>query len=159
MANEALKTAPKGAKTVETNGAIRNETVANLEKKVVTTMEKNLQSVNSVVEFSKGNFEAVIVSAKAAAEGAELITRSFVEISKKSFEDAQNALQGIMSAKTPNEAFQLQNEYAKAQFDAAVATLSKFSETFLKVAGEVTQPLSKRVGLAADNVKKAITAA
>ena len=41
------------------------------------------------------------------------------------------------------------------QFDAAVAQTSKNSEMFLKLAGDVFQPISNRFAVAADFFKKA----
>jgi phasin family protein len=51
-----------------------------------------------------------------------------------------------------------QNEFAKAQFDKAVANMSHFSETWMKLAGDVVQPISSRMAVAAETVKKSIAA-
>lgn len=164
-AAKASPTKAAAAKTETTAEAtaenILNSAVANFDfsgEKVSKMMEKSMKSVGEVTEFAKGNVEAALASAKAAAKGAEQISQYFVETSKKQFEEAQAVLKNIASVKSPNEAFQLQNDFAKSQFDAAVASWSKLSETMLKVAGDVTQPLSARVALATDNVKKAISA-
>ncbi|WP_420141105.1 phasin family protein [Sphingomonas sp.] len=49
--------------------------------------------------------------------------------------------------------FQLQSEFAKAQFDSAVAEASKVSEVVMKAAGEIVQPLSNRYALATEKFK------
>ncbi len=121
-------------------------------------MEKSMKSMTEMTEFAKGNVEAMIESAKAAAAGAETLTTHFVETSKKSVEEAQAAFKTMSSAKTPNELIAAQNEFAKAQFDKAVANMSHFSETWMKLAGNVVQPLSNRVALATETVKKSIAA-
>jgi phasin family protein len=104
--------------------------------KVKDMMEKNMKSMTEMTEFAKGNVEAMVESAKAAAAGAETMT----------------------SAKTPNELMAAQNEFAKAQFDKAVANMSHFSETWMKLAGDVVQPISSRMAVAAETVKKSIAA-
>lgn len=129
-----------------------------LNAKMAEMMEHSMKSVTEMNEFAKGNLDAMIASAKAATAGAETLTSAMVETSKKSFEEAQEALKALTSAKTPNEALQLQSEFAKAQFEKTVATWSHMSETMLKVSGEVFQPLSSRMAVAAETVKKAIAA-
>lgn len=122
------------------------------------TMEQAMKSITDVNEFAKGNFEALIASAKAATAGAETLTAAAVEQSKKNFEDAQEAFKALTAAKTPNEALQLQTDYAKAQFEKGVAAWSQWSETVLKVSGEVFQPLSSRLAVASETVRKNVAA-
>ncbi len=127
-------------------------------EKLKELMEKNMKSVTEMSDFAKGNVEALMESAKAAAAGAETLTTHMVEASKKAAEEAQAAFKTMSASKTPNEFFAAQNEYAKAQFDKAVANASHLTETWLKLAGEVVQPLSSRVALATETVKKSIAA-
>ena len=124
--------------------------------KIQTMMEKQMKSMAEVTEFTKGNVEAMIESAKAATSGAETLATQFVETSKVAMEEAQTALKSMATARTPNELIQQQNDFAKAQFDKAVANWSKVTETWMKVAGEVVQPLSNRMALAAETVKKSV---
>ena len=63
---------------------------------------------------------------------------------------------GFAAVKSPTELFQLQGEYAKASFDSAVAEASKLSETMMKFAGEIAQPLSNRYALAAEKIKTTV---
>ena len=129
-----------------------------VEGRVKDLMEKNMKTVTEFTEFTKGNVEALIESARAAASGAEVLASQFVEASKKSAEEAQAAFKTFSSARTPNEFIAAQNEFAKAQFDKVVANTSKLSETWLKLAGDVVQPLSSRMAVAAESVKKNIAA-
>lgn len=126
--------------------------------KVREMMEKNMKSINEFNDFAKGNVEALIESAKAAAAGAETLTTHFVESSKKSFEEHQAAFKSMSALKSPNEMLAAQQEFAKGQFDKAVANWSHLSETWMKLASEVVQPISNRVALATETVKKSVTA-
>lgn len=126
--------------------------------KVKEYMEKNMKTMTDITDFAKGNVEALIESAKAAAAGAETLTTHFVENSKKSAEEAQAAFKSFTAVKSPNELLAAQNEFAKAQFDKAVSNMSHFSETWLKLAGEVVQPISNRMAVAAETVKKSVAA-
>lgn len=124
--------------------------------KMRETMETSMKSMTEVTEFAKGNVEALVASAKAAAAGAEMLAAKATETSKKSFDEASVAMKSMTAAKTPNEYMQMQNDFAKTQFDAAVASWSHMSETMLKLAGDVVQPLSSRMAIAAETMKSAI---
>jgi phasin family protein len=131
--------------------------VEQMNVKMREMMEKSMSTMTEMTEFAKGNVEAMIESAKAAAAGAETLAAHFAETSKKSVEEAQAAFKTMTTAKTPNELMAAQNDFAKAQFDKAVANMSHFSETWMKLAGDVVQPLSNRVALATETVKKSMT--
>lgn len=125
--------------------------------RVKTAFEKSSKLGEDMVDFSKGNVEAVIASAKVAAKAAESMGHEAADYSKKNFETATAAFKSFAAVKSPTELFQLQSEYAKASFDSAVAEASKFSESMMKLAGEIAQPLSNRYALAAEKIKAATT--
>lgn len=130
--------------------------IEQMNEKVREMMEKNMKSITEMNEFAKGNVEALIESAKAAAAGAETLATHFAETSKASFEEAQTAFKSMSALKSPNEVLAAQQEFAKSQFDKAVANWSHVSETWMKLAGEVVQPISNRVALATETVKKSM---
>jgi len=116
---------------------------------------KSSKAGEELTEFTKGNMEALAASAKTAAKGAETMGQEIAEYGKKSFETASATMKSLASVKTPTELFQIQSDYAKSAFDSAVAEASKLSEAWLKLAGEVVQPLSSRYALAAEKIKSA----
>jgi phasin family protein len=119
-------------------------------------VEHATKSVGEMTEFTKGNMEAMMASAKAATTGAEVLAKEMAEHAKARFEATSNAWKAMVAAKTPNELFQYQNDFMKAQVDASIASMSQMTEMMLKFAGEVTQPLSNRMALAAEQVKKTL---
>lgn len=146
----------EAVETVRDAALAAEESVVEIAGQMHEFMEKNMTKLNNVTDFAKGNMEAMIKSAKAAAKGAETIATQYVEASKKSAEEMRAALKTFTSAKTPNEFIQAHNEYAKARIDRAVANFSEASETWMKVARDVTEPLSARVSDAMDAVKKKV---
>lgn len=118
-------------------------------------MEKSTKVGEELTEFTKGNMEALVASAKTAAKGAETLGQEVAEYSKKSFETASAAMKSMATVKSPSELFQLQSEFAKSSFDGAVSEASKLSEAWIKLAGDVFQPLSSRYALAAEKFKSA----
>ena len=120
-----------------------------------TAFEKSTKLSEELVDFAKGNVEAVIASARVAAKASEILGQEAAEYGKKNFETATSAFKSFATVKSPTELFQLQSEFAKASFDSAVAEASRISESLLKVAGDIAQPISNRYALAAEKIKSA----
>jgi len=136
------------------NAAEKVQTMfADINVRAKAALEKTAKAGEEFTEFTKGNMEALAVSAKTAAKGAEALGQEMADYGKKSFESASATMKSLTAVKSPTEAFQIQSEYAKSAFDSAVSEASKFSEAWLKLAGEVFQPLSVRYALAAEKIK------
>lgn len=116
-------------------------------------LEKSTKLVEELNEFNKGNLEAVVESTKVAAKGAEALGQQAADTARKNYEKATAAMKSFASVKSPTELFQLQSEYARSAFDSFVAESSKNTEAFLKLAGDVFQPLSNRIAVAAEKIK------
>lgn len=120
-----------------------------------TAFEKSTKLSEELVDFTKGNVEAVIASARVAAKAGEAFGQEAAEYGKKNLESATSAFKSFATVKSPTELFQLQSEFAKASFDNAVAEASRVSEAWLKIAGDIAQPISNRYALAAEKIKSA----
>lgn len=119
-------------------------------------VEKGSKMIEEFNDFTKGNVEAFVAAGRAAAKGAETLGQNAAEYSRKSFEEATKAMKTLSGAKSPTEFFKLQNDFAKSQFDSMIAEASKISETMVKIFGDVAEPISSRVAVAADKVKTTI---
>ena len=126
-----------------------------LNARAKTAAEKGARFVEEFTELTKGNVEALVTSGKIAAKGAEAIGAEYAAYGKSSFEKASGALKSFTAIKSPTDLLQIQSEFAKSSFDAMVAESSKLTETFVKLAGEVMQPISSRFAVAAEKVKSA----
>ena len=73
----------------------------------------------------------------------------------RSHESATAALKTLSSVKSPTDFLKLHSDYMRSAFDAMVAETSKNTESMLKLAGEITQPISNRVAVAAEKIKVA----
>ena len=120
-----------------------------------SAFEQVQKAAGELNEFNKGNVEAIVASNKAAFAGVQTMAQASVAYTKSSVEKTTAVVKTLAASKSPNEFIATGTEFAKAQFDAAVAEMSKSSETFLKIVGEVFEPLSNRMALAADKVAKA----
>jgi phasin family protein len=132
-----------------------NMMIADFNDRAKTAFEKTAKAGEELTEFTKGNLEAFATSAKTAAKGAESLGQELADYGKKSFETASATMKSLAAVKTPTELFQIQSDYAKSAFDSAFAEASKLSEAWLKLAGEIAQPISSRYALAAEKIKSA----
>lgn len=126
---------------------------ADVNERTKTAVEKGTKLVEEFNEFSKGNVEAIVESSKIAAKGIETLGQDAAEYGRKHFEGASAALKGLSGAKTPSDFFKLQSDYVRSAFDSIVAETSKNTESLVKLAGEIAQPISNRVALAAEKIK------
>jgi phasin family protein len=123
-----------------------------------TTIERNTRIAEEMTDLAKGNVEALVASTKVAAKGVEKIGHEVAEYSRKSFEDASAAIKGFAEVKSPADLFRLQGEFARTQFDSVIAESSKLSETMIKLAGDMFEPITSRYSVAAERVKNAVAA-
>ena len=135
-----------------------NEMFGDMSARAKTAMEKGSKSLEELVEFSKGNLEAVVASGRVAAKGAQDIAKYSAEYGRKSIEDGNATLKKFAAVKSPTEFFQLQSEVAKKNLDAVVTESSKFAESYLKLLGEIAQPIQNRYAVAVEKVKTVVAA-
>ena len=142
-------------KTTSDTGAQAQAVFSDISERAKAAVEKSQKLAEELTEFSKGNVEAIVASGKLAAKGVEAMGQDAAEFGKKNLETAQAAFKSFAAVKSPAEFFKLQSDYAKSAFDTLVAQSSKNTEATLKLAGDVFQPLSNRMALAAEKIKSA----
>jgi hypothetical protein len=136
------------------NAAEKAQTLfAEANERAKAAVEKGTKLIEEANEFSKGNIEAIVESGKIAAKGLESFGQDAAEYGRKQFEGATAALKSLSAVKSPTDFFKLQSDYVRSSFDSIVAQTSKNTEAMLKLAGEVAQPISNRVALAAEKAK------
>lgn len=126
---------------------------ADINERTKTAMEKGGKLFADFNEFGKGNVEALVESSKIAAKGLETLGQDAADYARKSFEHATTAMRSFATVKTPAEFLKLHNDYVRSSFDGLVAETSKTTEAVLKLAGDVAQPISNRVAVAAETLK------
>ncbi|WP_427964628.1 phasin family protein [Altererythrobacter sp.] len=173
----AKKPAPKkaavAAKTTETNPVVQikdkimataktkeftktaKELAADVQAKLKSAYAKTSEYASEVTEFNKGNAEAVVEAGKIFAAGVQELGREDVEAGKSAFETVTADVKKMVAVKSPTELMQLQGELARRNFDAAVSYGSKRTEALVKLYNDAFAPLSSRVSLAAEKIKKA----
>jgi phasin family protein len=163
-ARAAAKTIKTGAKTMNTQTKKAAETgkiaaeqftavIGDVNARAKVAAEKTAKIVEELADLGRGNVEALVASSKIAAKGVEGLSQGAAEYGRKSFEDASAALKSFAEVKSATDFFRLQGEFARNAFDAAVAESARLSETVLKLAGDVAEPINSRYAVAAERVK------
>ena len=143
-------------KTAETEYAAKaKELAADVQTRAKAAYDKGTELTKDAVEFQKGNLDALVESGKILASGMQDMGRTYVEEAKSAAETVQEDVKKFAAVKSPTELFQLQGEIARRNFDAMVSTTSKNTEAMLKLANEAFAPVSNRMSLAAEKVRKA----
>jgi hypothetical protein len=130
------------------------EAFGEYQTKAKAAYEKSTEVATEVTEFAKGNVEAIVESGKIFAAGAQTLGKSYVEEAKSAYETLTGDVKELAAVKSPTELFQLQGKIARRNFDVFVATSSKNTEAFLKLANDAFAPLTGRVEVATEKLAK-----
>ena len=128
---------------------------ADVQARAKTAFAKSGELAAEVGEFNKGNLEAVVESGKIFFAGMQDMGREQVAATKTVVETVQDDFKKVAAVKSPTELMQLQGEFARRNFDAAVSFGSKNTESLVKLYNEAFAPLSSRMSVAAEKIKKA----
>lgn len=150
MMNDVIET---GKKFAEDAKAKLETAYADINQKAKAGVEKSTKALEEISDITKGNVEALVESGKIAAKGIETLGQEAVDYSRKNYEKATATIKSFSTVKTPTEFFQLQSQLFASAFDDFSKEAAKGSEAFIKLANEVSQPLTARVTVVTDKMK------
>jgi len=148
-----MATAKKAQNTDFTKTA--KEALADVQTRAKTVFAKTGELASEVTEFNKGNVEAVVESGKIFFAGMQDMGRQQVAATKSVVKTVQGDFKKVAAVKSPTELVQLQGELARRNFDAAVSFGSKNTEALVKLYNDAFAPLSSRMSVAVEKLKKA----
>lgn len=131
------------------------DAVSEAQDRAKVAFEKSTALFSEAGEFTKGNVEAVVESGKILAAGLQGMGKDYVTETKSVFETMTADVKELAAVKSPADFFKLQGEILRRNFDAVVASGSKTSEAMVKLTNESFAPISNRVSIAIEKVKKA----
>jgi len=131
------------------------EMAAEVQTRAKTAYAKAGEFAAEAGDFNKANLDAVVESGKIFFDGAQTLVRENVETGKSVVETVTEDAKKMASIKSPTELFQLQGELARRNFDAVVSFGSQRTEAWVKLYNEAFAPISNRVSVAAEKIKKA----
>jgi hypothetical protein len=101
---------------------------------------------------SKDGFDASVGSLGEVSKGFQAIAATIVDYSKKNFEDSTRAFEQLIGAKSFEQAWEIQSQFAKRAFDAYVAQASKIGELYVDLARSAYQPVEQAAAKTARKV-------
>ena len=131
------------------------DVVAGAQDRAQTVYAKGTEYFGDYTAFNKGNLEAVVASGKILAGGMQDMGRTYVAEAKTAFATMTADVKEVAAVKSPTELFQLQGKMLRRNLDSAVSYTSKNTEMMVKLANDAFAPLSSRVSLAVEKVRKA----
>jgi phasin family protein len=149
------KVAATTKKTAEELSARVQGAVKDAQDRAKTALEKSQALLADVGEFTKGNLGALAESGKILRTGVQAFGKAYVETAKSTVDIVQADIKELRAAKSPSEFVKLQGTLVRKHFDTARANNSKRTEAARKLANEAIKPLSNRVTVAREKLKKA----
>ena len=107
-------------------------------------VDKSLAGLNELNTHSQKNLEAWVAAATAATKGAEALGAQTMAFSKTSMERQVEAAKALSSARSVQEAVELQSAFAKSAIETYMAQLNRVTETFSATVKDSFRPLNER---------------
>ena len=142
------------AKTTDFTAPLKSA-VADVQKQAKVAYDKTTAVFGEYSEFTKGNVDAIVESGKILAAGLQDLGKDYVAEGKTAFQTLTADVKQLAAVKSPAEFFKLQGDLLRRNLDTAIAQGSKNSEAVMKLASQAFAPISGRVTLAVEKVKKA----
>lgn len=135
------KAAPK---TVEAPVEVYEQVVETTKAQVEKANEAVVKGYGEFAAFQKDGVDALIKAGEIWARAAEDFGKAYLALAQETAEANSEAAKALFSAKSFNEAVELQGEIARKSFDKSLSESTKLSELSLKVANEAFQPIQQQ---------------
>lgn len=129
--------------------------VADVQSKAKAVYEKGAGAVGELKGFTKGNIDAVVESGKILGTGIKQIGAGYVAETRSAAATFNADLKEFAAIKSPVDFFKLQSRILGRNIGRAVDFHSKNAEAVFKLAKDSAEPITRRVGVAVDAVRKA----
>jgi phasin family protein len=111
-----------------------------------------------LADLGRENMAALLRANAALSAGLEEIGKEVILYARGSFEQAAETATALLGAKTFQDVFQLNSEFAKAHIERMLAGSAKFSEMSVKLANEALAPIGGRVEATIHKLAKPLAA-
>ena len=139
----------------QTQDADLNDFAATMQERAQALYQRQTELASEMVDFTRGNAEALVESGRVWAAGMQDIGRTALEETRSTAETLTQGMKHVAAAKSPTELMQLQGELAQRNMDAFIKQASRNTETMLKLVNDAFAPVSGRMSLAAEKFSRA----
>lgn len=115
--------------------------------------ENMMQQFEVFQKAGKDNVDAALKSFGAASKGFQALAVEAADYSKKSFEQGTAMVEKLVGVKTLDKAFELQADFAKNQYEGAVAQATKIGELYTATIKEAFKPFEAAIAKVAPVAK------
>ncbi|MBL4614146.1 MAG: phasin family protein [Magnetovibrio sp.] len=116
--------------------------------KATTEQAKSVQAFEGTEFPGRENFDAAIKAGEAYVAGMQELNNLFFKTAKAAVRFNTDAAKTLTECKTPEEISQAQMKLAQSSFETAVEASTTLSQAAMKVAGDVSEPLTSKLGTA-----------
>jgi len=131
-----------------------NAKLANVQSKAKAAYEKGTATFGEAKTFTKGNLDAVVESGKILGFGLKTLGEGYVAEGKTAVATATADFKELTSVKSPLDFFKLQSKIIGRNFGTMIDFQTKNAEAVFKLAKDSSAPISKRVSVALEAVRK-----
>lgn len=146
------ETAETLKKTVEQTAQTAAKTKAQAEtfqaagvKAMREGIEKSVASLSELNVHGKKNLDAMVESATVAQKGAEALSQQALGFAKTSWEDGVAASKELSTARSVQEFFELQTNWAKKSMERYMSELTRTNEILTSTVKDSLKPINDRV--------------
>ncbi|MEM7025242.1 MAG: phasin family protein [Pseudomonadota bacterium] len=136
----------------------RTASYAAFETDPVAAMNKMLKGYDELVAVGKDNVDVMVQVNNAAVAGAKRLNTEITEQLKAAYEANVATAKAVASAKTVQEAVDLQAGHVRATLDTMVSKSTELSEVAIAVANEVAEPIQARAKATFDKMTTPVAA-
>lgn len=108
--------------------------------------DKFTKGMSEFADFQKNSVEALLASTGALAKGVEKAAAEQTEFLKASYEDGVAALTAASTAKSAQDAIEVQSDYLRATFEKNLGHFNKLADHWISTGKQAAEPLKARYG-------------
>jgi hypothetical protein len=131
-----------------------HEAVTNAQANAKAAFDKGEAVLGEISDFTQGNVEAVMESGRILSDGLQGLSSQLVAEGRSTFELISSEIKELAAAQSSTDFLKIQGDIMRKNFDTAVAYGAKNSEAMLKLMSDVAAPISGRVSLAVEKVRR-----
>jgi len=120
--------------------------------KAGTEQAKSAKAFEGVEFPGRENFDAAVKASEAYVSGIQELNDLFFKAAKAAVRFNSDAALTLTSCKTPEEISAAQMKLAQSGLEVAVETSTSISQAAMKVAGDVSAPLTSQFGTAYNDI-------
>jgi phasin family protein len=134
------------------------QTVAVTKDQVEKASNAFFKGYDEMAALNQATMDAMIASTASFSKGFEIIAMEMAGYTRSNFETGMATAQKALTVKSIQELVELQNAYARANFDSALAESAKLTEMSVKVANETFAPVQKQLNKTVEQMLKPMAA-